>query len=341
MNFDELKKTLNEFKKEIENGLNSTEQYTAFKDNLEKLRASAKKNPFFATMSEVIINPLSKELERAYKKFTDSEQSTASYQGFDLLNDPKAMEKIQSYLETLESSYANMDTDKFATALEPLLNVVNDLDRFTPENSKEEDFADDVRRRVIQLKLSASRVHTPPVQPSTALVFRYHQTPFNIMHKDFAQQYRTYMEDIAVNAAAKNVQQLLEAGQILQIIQEDLKQTQAQSDDEEKLLQEVAIQTPLLLKIVDRQISLKSSAMAHYNSQKESTQKDQKIAKSGVQKEVKVDAKKKSAVKTSSKTVAKTTVAKPAKKAVKKVSKVAKKAPAKTTAKKAKTKKAL
>lgn len=336
MNFDELKKTLNEFKKEIENGLNSTEQYTAFKENLEKLRATAKKNPFFATLSEVIINPLSKELERAYKKFTDSEQSTASYQGFDLVNDPKAMEKIQSYLQTLESSYANMDAEKFTTALEPLLNVVNDLDRFIPENSKEEDFADDVRRRVIQLKLSASRVHASPAQPSTALVFRYHQTPFNITHKDFAGQYRAYMEDLAVNAAAKNVQQLLEAGQILQIIEGDLKQTQAESDDEEKLLQEVAIQTPLLLKIVDRQIALKSSAMAQYNAQK-----DQKSSKDvQTPKQTQTSTKKKSPTKSSSKLVSKTSVVKPVKKPVKKTTKVAKKAAAKSTAtKKPKSKK--
>lgn len=335
MNRDELKSTLNEFKKDIEKGLNSTEQYTAFKDNLEKLRASAKKNPFFATFSEMIINPLSKELDRAYKKFTEREQSSASYEGFDLLNDPKAMEKVQSYLETLESSYINMDEDKFSTALEPLLKVVDDLDNIVPETAKEEDFADDVRRRVIQLKLSASRIHTSVKPASTALVFRYHQTPFNITDKDFAAQYRAYMEDLAVNAAAKNVQQLLEAGQILQIIQGDLKQTQSESDDEEKLLQEVAIQTPLLLKIVDRQIALKSSAMAQYTAQKEGAQTE-KIAESHVQQSnVKKEksTKKKPMVKSASKTVSKPTAAKPAKKATKKVSKVAKKAPAKTAKK--------
>lgn len=264
MNFDELKKTLNEFKDEIEKGVTSTEQYTAFKENLESLKKAAKKNPFFATLSEVIINPISKELDRAYKKF--NEKNVASYEGFDLVKDPKAMEKVRAYLETLESSYASMDAAKFTTALQPLLKVVSDLDNIRAENSTEEKFSEDVRRRVVELKLAAERIHAAPVSPSTAVVFHYHQTPFNINHKDFATQYRAYMEDLAVNAAAKNVQQLLEAGQILQIISADLKQTQAHSDDDEKLLQEVSIQTPLLLKIVDRQIVLKSSALEHYHA---------------------------------------------------------------------------
>lgn len=316
MNFDELKQTLSEFKNEIEKGLTSTEQYTTFKENLEKLRASAKRNPFFATLSEVIIHPISKELDRAYKKFSEKDQ-VDTYEGFDLLRDPKVVDKVQAYLETLESSYANMDADKFAVALEPLLKVVSDLNNINPENSKEEEFADNVRRRVFELKLAANRAHTPVQAASKSGVFLYHQTPFDITEKGFSALYRTYMEDLAVNAAAKNVQQLLEAGKILQIINDDMKNTKPTSNDDVKFLQEVVIQTPLLLKIVDRQIALKSSALAHYNAQQ--NQKQSKISTTR-QKPAKATTVRKPATKS----VAKKATKKTAKKATKTVSKTKK-----------------
>lgn len=270
MNLEDFKKTISEITSEIEKGLSSTEQYAAFKENLEKIRTAAKKNPFIATISEVLINPISKELERAYKKFSD--KSPTTYEGFDLVNDPKAMEKIRHYLETLEASHAAMSVEQFTQSLNVLVKVVDDLDHLKPETAKEEDFADDLRRRVIKLKLSSRPQNSPEKSPTT-LVFRYHQTPFNITSKNFANEYRAYMEDVAVNAAAKDVKQLLEIGQVLNIIAEDLTQTQAESSDEEKFLNEVQIQTPLLLKIVDRQIALKSSALAQFHKRGETPQK--------------------------------------------------------------------
>lgn len=329
MNLDDLKKTLSELKDEMEKGLSSTEQYTAFKENLDKLRASAKKNPFIAAISEVIINPISKELDRAYKKFT--EKSPTTYDGFDLVNDPKAMDKVRQYLETVEATHASMDPAQLAQSLEPLIKVVDDLDHIHPETTKEEEFADDLRRRVIQLKLSAASPQSSATKSPTTLVFRYHQTPFNITHKNFANDYRAYMEDVAINAAAKDVQQLLEIGQVLNIIAEDLTQTQAESSDEEKFLHEVEIQTPLLLKIIDRQITLKSSALAQFHKRAEAHLSDKAPpkptpkVKKGVKKATKVQQDTKI-----SKPVAKKTAAK---KAVKKT--------AKSVAKSAKPKKAV
>ena len=327
MNLDDLKKTLSELKDEMEKGLSSTEQYTAFKENLDKLRAAAKKNPFIAAISEVIINPISKELDRAYKKFT--EKST-TYDGFDLVNDPKAMDKVRQYLETVEATHASMDPAQLAQSLEPLIKVVEDLDHIHPETTKEEEFADDLRRRVIKLKLSASRPQSSTTKSPTTLVFRYHQTPFNINSRNFANDYRAYMEDVAINAAAKDVQQLLEIGQVLNIIAEDLTQTQAESPDEEKFLREVDIQTPLLLKIVDRQITLKSSALAQFHKRAEAPVSDESSAKSAPKVAKKVAKKSASTVKkgtvkkdtkvskpVAKKTAAKKAVKKPAKKAAK------------------------
>lgn len=327
MNLDDLKKTLSELKDEMEKGLSSTEQYTAFKENLDKLRAAAKKNPFIATISEVIINPISKELDRAYKKFSEK---TARYDGFDLVNDPKAMDKVRQYLETVEATHASMDPAQLAQSLDPLIKVVEDLDHINPETTKEEEFADDLRRRVIKLKLSAARPQSATTKSPTTLVFRYHQTPFNITSKNFANDYRAYMEDVAINAAAKDVQQLLEIGQVLNIIAEDLTQTQAESPDEEKFLHEVNIQTPLLLKIVDRQITLKSSALAQFHKRAETPQVIAKADKKQPKSAPKVAKKvaKKSASKAQKTTKASKTVAKKAavKKAVKKSAKSAEKA---------------
>ena len=322
MNLEELSKTLSDFKDEIKKGLSSTEQYNTFKENLDKLRASAKKNPLVAILGDVIINPISKELEQAYKKFTEKTATHKSYDGFDLTNDPKAMEKIRQYLETLEATQSSMDVEAFSRSLEPLLKVVHDLNFVYPENPEEEAFADDVRRRVVLLQVFAVEAYATETKNQTTkasnTVFRYKETPFDIMHKEFAAQYRAYMEDVAINAAAKNVNQLLDAGKVLNIISEDLKHTKAQTADEESLLQEVAIQTPLLLKIIDRQITLKSSALEKYH-------KDRMTSQTPKSSGAKTNTVKKTSTKTTKNdsSLAKPVAKKAAKKAVKKVAKKA------------------
>ena len=283
MNLKELKKIIKELSDDLSGGV-SKEQYAALKKRLDEVRETIKSNPLVAMIGETVIAPLSREMERVYKTFTGEDKAdTKSYEGFDLVNDPKAPQKIVQYLETVEASAASMTPAQFSQALEPLSKLVDDLEHLKPENAEEERFAKDVRQRVLKLVLSSKRAQTPTdtikVYTEEEVVYEYTTTDFDIFASDFFTKYRAYMEDVALNSANKTVNQLLKDGQTLNIIAKDLNNTQPETPVDVEFLREVAVQTPLLLKIVDRQIALKSTPAAPTSSTGQPAPKAKKATK--------------------------------------------------------------
>lgn len=291
MNLKDVQKTLQSILTEMEEEITSKEQYIAAKKRLDELREEVRKNPFIAMLSDTIITPVSREIERAYKAFTSS-SNQPSYEGFDLVNDPKAMEKVRQYLDTLEASASSMTPQQLKGALDPLVKLSDDLKHLKPESNEEQLFAKETIERVVKLVKEVEKAQTasetirvytdePEVQEvqnaapasrdpgkmDTIKIFteveyeyRYQETPFDIFADDFIEKYRTYLEDVALNSSNKKVPELLKDGKTLKIIADDLRDLIPQTDEEEDFLNEVQIQTPLLLKIVDRNIAQKSAA---------------------------------------------------------------------------------
>ena len=288
MNLKDVQKTLQSILSEMEEEITSKEQYIAAKKRLDELREEVRKNPFIAMLSDTIITPVSREIERAYKAFISSSDQP-SYEGFDLVNDPKAMEKVRQYLDTLEASSSSMTPQQLKGALDPLVKLSDDLKHLKPESNEEQLFAKETIQRVLKLVKDVEKAQTasetirvytdePEVQNAAPAAgdsgkrdtikifteveyeYRYQETPFDIFADDFIEKYRTYLEDVALNSSNKKVPELLKDGKTLKIIADDLRDLIPQTDEEEDFLNEVQIQTPLLLKIVDRNIAQKSAA---------------------------------------------------------------------------------
>lgn len=287
MNLNDLQKALQNIMTELGEEITSKEQYIAAKKRLDELREDVRKNPFIAMLGDTIITPVSREIERAYKAFTSPSAQTPSYEGFDLVNDPKAMEKVRQYLDTLEASASSMTQQQLKSALDPLIKLSDELKHLKPENAEEKQFAQETTQRVLKLltavehaqqasetirvvtdepeaqaaplSSNSSDRETIKVYTEVEYEYRYQETQFDIFADDFMEKYRAYLEDVALNSSNKKVPELLQDGKTLKIIGEDLYDIIPQTDEEEDFLNEVKVQTPLLLKIVDRNIAQKSA----------------------------------------------------------------------------------
>lgn len=116
-------------------------------------------------------------------------------------------------------------------------------------------------------KDNAPPVHSSSTQsePSTSKSkWASSETEFDVFAPNFSTDYRKYMEDVAIYAQSKSAESLLVIGQTLKAVAKDLAQLSPETEDEEEMLLQVEIQTPLLLKIVDRQLALKAAVTEEY-----------------------------------------------------------------------------
>lgn len=90
------------------------------------------------------------------------------------------------------------------------------------------------------------------------------ETEFDVFAPNFSTDYRKFMEDVAIYAQSKSAESLLVIGQTLKAVAKDLSQLSPETEEEEEMLLAVEIQTPLLLKIVDRQLALKAAVTEEY-----------------------------------------------------------------------------
>lgn len=154
----------------------------------------------------------------------------------------------------------------------------------------------DPLRKKVEEALQQYQTSAPASPPVPGVANKHKNTPFNIFDKDFIEQYSAYLEGVAINASTYTTAQLLQAGQILRDIGEDLSKLSPESDKECAFLQQVEFQTPLLLKIVDNQ--LKNTAVREREQAPASSPKSAAPAKT-VKKSPAKKAVKKSVAKTS------------------------------------------